>query len=388
VPPGASDEPARGARGAGEDLPPEVAAELDRYDFALPEARIAQHPPAERDAARLLVVARGGGVLAHAGVRDLPAWLREGDLLVVNTTRVVAARLRGRKASGGAAEALLLGPDDAAAGTWRALLRHGGRQRAGLKLRFGPEPGALDAEVVERLGDGEVRLAFAPGADPHAVGEPPLPPYIRRDAPEREDVARYQTVFAREPGAVAAPTAGLHLSPSLLAAIEARGVERAEVVLHVGAGTFRPVGARELRAGELHAERYRLPEATAQAIARTRARGGRVVAVGTTSTRVLETCAREGGEVAGGEGETHLFLRPGAPFRVVDALLTNFHLPRSSLLMLVAAFCEAAAPGGRERVLAAYAEAIERGYRFFSYGDAMLLVPEGAAPLVPDGARP
>jgi len=369
VSPGASDRPSEG--------PSATAAELERYAFELPEAQIAQHPPAERDAARMLVLARRGGVLAHAGVRDLPAWLREGDLLVVNTTRVVPARLRGRKASGGGVEALLLGHDETSSGAWRALLRHGGSRRAGLKLRFGPEPHALDAEVTEVLPDGEVRLVFAPGADPYAVGEPPLPPYIRRDRPEARDVERYQTVFAREPGAVAAPTAGLHLSPALLTALEARGVERAELVLHVGVGTFRPIGARELRTGELHAERYRLPEATAAAIARTRAHGGRVVAVGTTSTRVLESCARADGTVAAGEGQTRLFLRPGAPFRAVDALLTNFHLPRSSLLMLVAAFCEAAAGGGRERVLAAYGEAVARGYRFFSYGDAMLVWPGG-----------
>ncbi|MBW2313424.1 MAG: tRNA preQ1(34) S-adenosylmethionine ribosyltransferase-isomerase QueA [Deltaproteobacteria bacterium] len=356
-----------------DDLSPAAAAELAGYDFELPAEQVAQHPPAERDGARMMVMARGAGEPVHARVVDLPQSLREGDLLVVNTTRVVPARLRGRKASGGAAEALLLGPDDATAGTWRALVRHGGRQRVGVKLRFGVEPDALDAEVVALLGDGEVRLAFASAADPYSVGEPPLPPYIQRDAPDPADVERYQTVFAREPGAVAAPTAGLHLSPSVLTALEARGVERAEVVLHVGAGTFRPVSERDLEAGQLHAERYELPEATARAIERTRTRGGRVFAVGTTTTRVLETCATEGGNVAGGGGETRLFLRPGARFRVVDGLLTNFHLPRSSLVMLVAAFCGA---NGRERVLAAYAEAVAQGYRFFSYGDAMLIRPD------------
>jgi S-adenosylmethionine:tRNA ribosyltransferase-isomerase len=196
----------------------------------------------------------------------------------------------------------------------------------------------------------------------------PLPPYIRRDAPRAEDAQRYQTVFAREPGSVAAPTAGLHLSEALLAALAARGIERAEVVLHVDRGTFAPLGEAALRARRLHAERFVLPDATARAIRATRERGGRVVAVGTTTARVLESCADASGDVAPRAGETELFLAPGDRFRAVDALLTNFHLPRSSLLLLVAAFA------GREAVLAAYAEAIERGYRFYSYGDAMLIL--------------
>jgi S-adenosylmethionine:tRNA ribosyltransferase-isomerase len=272
-------------------------------------------------------------------------------------------------ASGGAAEVLLLEPEPGASGVYRALVRCGGRLRAGLKLRLGAEPAALDAEIVALAEDGEVRLALPAGSDPYALGEPPLPPYIRRGVAEPADAERYQTVFAREPGAVAAPTAGLHLTPALLAALERRGVERAELVLHVGAGTFRPLGPRELREGRLHAERYALPPATAAAVDRTRARGGRVVAVGTTVARVLETCAREDGGVTPGEGRTRLFLRPGARFRVVDAMLTNFHLPRSSLLLLVAAFC------GREAILAAYGRAVREGYRFFSYGDAMLVLP-------------
>jgi len=347
------------------------AEELEGYDFALPAERIAQQPPAERDGARLLVLARNGGVLAHAGVRDLPGWLRPGDLLIVNATRVLPARLRGHKATGGAAETLLLAAEAGEPGAYRALVRCAGRLRPGLAFRFGE---GLDAEIGALLEDGEVRLCFAPDADPYAHGEMPLPPYIERPAREPRDEERYQTVFAREPGAVAAPTAGLHLSPALLAALDARGVERAELVLHVGAGTFRPIGERELREGRLHPERYSLPAATVAAIARTRARGGRVVAVGTTVTRVLESCARDDGTLTPGVGETRLFLRPGAAFRVVDALLTNFHLPRSSLLMLVAAFC------GRERTLAAYATAVSEGYRFFSYGDAMLIVPDAEKP--------
>ncbi len=210
-------------------------------------------------------------------------------------------------------------------------------------------------------------LAFAPEASPYAVGEMPLPPYVRRRARDPADDERYQTVFGHAPGAVAAPTAGLHLSPRLLAELARGGVERAEVILHVGLGTFRPLRERDLVDHRLHAERFELPQATAEAIAKTRARGGRVVAVGTTTTRVLEARATDDRGVRAGSGSTDLFLAPGDRFRAIDALLTNFHLPRSSLLLLVAAF------GGRENVLAAYAEAVREGYRFYSYGDAMLI---------------
>jgi len=360
-----------------------MAAELDLsdFDYALPPERIAQEPAPERDDARLLALDRSTGATTHHRVRDLPALMRPGDLLVLNATRVLPARLRGRKSSGGAAEALLLGgpgapagevgegaePGEQSAASYPALLRCTGRTRPGTKLVLG----GLDAEVVAVREAGEVALAFAPGADPYAAGEPPLPPYIRRDAPRPEDVERYQTVFAREPGSVAAPTAGLHLTRRLLEALRRRGVETAEVVLHVGPGTFRPLRTGDLARGELHAEAFRLPEATAEAVECTRAREGRVVAVGTTVCRVLEGRARPGGRVAPGAGETRLFLRPEPgcdaprPFGVVDALLTNFHLPRSSLLLLVAAFA------GRRRVLDAYAEALAAGYRFYSYGDAM-----------------
>jgi len=345
---------------------PDAPLDLDAYDYALPPGCIAQEPPAERDGARLLVLDRASGARRHARVRDLPDLLDPGDLLVVNTTRVLPARLRGRKGTGGGAEALVLG-EGAAPGRYRALVRARGRLRPGLKLHFGKDGKGIDAEVVSVAEDGVVELALEGDASPYAVGETPLPPYIRRDAPRAADAERYQTVFAREPGSVAAPTAGLHLSEALLAALGRRGVERAEVVLHVGAGTFRPVGAAELRARRLHAERFVLPAATAAAVARARERGSRVVAVGTTSARVLESCVDEDGRVAARAGETQLFLAPGSRFRAVDALLTNFHLPRSSLLLLVAAFA------GREAVLDAYAEAVRRGYRFYSYGDAMLV---------------
>ena len=342
------------------------AIDLDAYDFALPPEQIAQEPLPERDGARLLHLDRATGARAHYAIRDLPARLAPGDLLVVNATRVLPARLRGERSTGGAAEALVLGPGSAP-NRYRALVRTRGRQRTGMKFRFVGNGEALDAELVSLAGDGEVELAFAEGASPYAAGETPLPPYIRRSAARGEDQERYQTVFARESGSVAAPTAGLHLSHALLAALAARGILREEVVLHVGRGTFAPLGEDALRARRLHAERYALPEATADAIRAARARGSRVVAVGTTTARVLESSADDRGNVVPGAGTTELFLAPGDRFRAIDALLTNFHLPRSSLLLLVAAFA------GRAPVLAAYAEAIERGYRFYSYGDAMLV---------------
>ena len=392
-------------------------SELDAFDYELPRECIAQEPAKRRDEARLLVMSRSregdsASQLDHRRVSDLPGLLREGDLVVMNATRVLPARLRGQKPTGGSVEALILGEDRAGSGRFRALVRVSGRLRVGQKFAFSapahgeaPDPGTpaahagltLEAELVERAERGEVVLQFDREVSPYSVGSAPLPPYIRRrgetvqsagatvDGPDepgepgefdetarerREfDLERYQTIFARVPGAVAAPTAGLHFTPELLRALGDAGVRTAEVVLHVGAGTFRPLSAADLAAGRLHAEPYCVPAETAEAIADTRARGGRVVAIGTTTTRVLEACAQGDGRagVRAGSGETRLFLRPPAPFRVVDALLTNFHLPRSSLLLLVAAFA------GREAVLNAYRTAIARGYRFYSYGDAMLI---------------
>ncbi|MCP4243675.1 MAG: tRNA preQ1(34) S-adenosylmethionine ribosyltransferase-isomerase QueA [bacterium] len=340
-----------------------MTVDLDRYDYALPPEQIAQHPLPERDGARLLVLERARDALHHAMIRDLPAWLAPGDLPVRNTTRVLPARLRGRKASGGAAEALLLGPG-CAPDRYLALVRAGGRLRTGLKLCFA----AGHAEITAIDEDGAVELAFEPGVDPYAQGETPVPPYIRRNVPDADDALRYQTVFARVPGAVAAPTAGLHLTGALLDQLTAGGVEIADVVLHVGPGSFRPLRERDLRRGRLHAEPFALPAVTADRIAETRGNGGRVVALGTTTARVLESCVAADGRVTPGLGQTDLFLRPGSRFQVVDALLTNFHLPRSSLLLLVSAFA------GRDSVLAAYAEAVRAGYRFYSYGDAMLVL--------------
>ncbi len=342
---------------------------IDEFDYPLPPELIAQQPLPERDASRLLVLDRRTGALQHCTFRDLPELLTPGDLLVVNRSRVLPARLLGRRAGGGQAEVLLVrqleGP------RWEALLRPGRRLRPGARVRLAEGfealvlPGPASAQGC-RL----VELQASAGDWRAAVerhGHVPLPPYVRRpDTPA--DRERYQAVYAREEGSVAAPTAGLHFTPELLERLARRGLGRAEIVLHVGPGTFRPVEVEDVRAHRVDPERFEIPAATAQALARARATGRRVVAVGTTTTRALESAASEEGLVAAGPGETELVIIPGRPFRVVDGLVTNFHLPRSSLLLLVAAFA------GRERLLSAYAEAVRQRYRFFSYGDAMLVL--------------
>jgi len=338
------------------------------FYYDLPPSSIAQEAVEPRDQARLMRLPRPEGPPTDHVFRDLPRLLRPGDLLVVNRSRVFPARLLGRREGGGGAEVFLL--RDLGGDRWQALVRPGRRLRPGAHVTVDPgltvvvETAAVGPEgrriVQLRADTGSVEAAL------ERAGHVPLPPYIRR--PDRpEDRARYQTVFAREKGSVAAPTAGLHFTPALLEALSAAGIRIAEVVLHVGPGTFRPVTAEEVEDHHLEAEPYVVPEETANAIAATRAAGGRVVAVGTTVVRTLEAAARDDGFVPAGAGETALVVRPGFTFRVVDALVTNFHLPRSSLLLLVAAFA------GRERVLGAYAEAVRRGYRFYSYGDAMLL---------------
>ena len=348
------------------------------YDFELPDACVAQRPLAARDAARLLVLDRAAGTTQHRRFADLPEHLRAGDLLVLNETRVLAARLRARRAGGGAAELLLVRP--LPDGRWLALARPGARLKPGAEVTVVDAEGrpAAAAVVEERAGEG-LRAVRFPGGDVPALlaraGEMPLPPYIRRPAgaADRED---YQTVFARVPGAVAAPTAGLHFTSELLARLAAQGVETARLVLHVGPGTFRPVQVEDPAAHRLEAEWASVPAATAAAVRRARQAGRRVVAVGTTATRALEAAARAAGPAgatgpepdAAFEGWVDLFIHPPFEFRAVDALVTNFHLPRSSLLLLVAAFA------GRERVLAAYREAVAAGYRFYSYGDAMLIL--------------
>ncbi len=339
---------------------------LEDYDYPLPEHCIAQQPVTPRDASRLLVLDRSGTLSRHLGFRDLPDLLDPDDLLVLNDTRVFPARLRGRKATGGALEFLLTRP--LGEGRWEALCNGTRELRPGAAIEF---PGA-SARVEGRCGEGVV-LSFATEAVVEDLlersGEVPLPPYIHRDRAEvcREDRDRYQTVYARRRGAVAAPTAGLHFTEDLLARLEARGIRRATVTLHVGPGTFLPVRVDDPREHRVAPERFMLPGETLEAIDATRRRGGRVVAVGTTVCRVLEHGALRG--LAGAaEGECDLTILPGHRFLRVDALITNFHLPRSTLLLLVAAFA------GRERILEAYRDAIDRGYRFYSYGDAMLIL--------------
>ena len=354
------------------------------FDFALPPAQIAQHPATPRDAARLYVLPRSGAPAAHAHVRDLPGLLPEGALLVVNDTRVIPARLRARKPTGGKVELLLIERRDEEqpfdtpwTETWTCLGGASKPLRPGTTLALdGPDTGdAPEAEILAVRG-AEVDVRFrgrtAGGllAVAERLGEIPLPPYITRVAPEADDRDRYQTVYARSPGAAAAPTAGLHFTPALLDALAARGIERAALTLHVGLGTFAPLRSDDVSdLDTLHAERYELSAATCDAIARARAAGRPVVAVGTTTVRALESAAAASrdGALQPGPAVTRLFIKPGFRFRVVDGMMTNFHLPRSTLLMLVAAFA------GQERVLAAYADAVARGYRFFSYGDAMLI---------------
>jgi len=333
------------------------------FDYELPADRIAQFA-APRGESRLLIV-DAEGPARHRRIGDLPALLRPGDLLVVNDTRVLPARLFARRAPGGGeVEILLVEKLDET--SWDCLARPGRKARVGTRLVFSDE---LAAEVVGKREDGRHQLHFSAPVELHLdrLGHVPLPPYVARpDLPE--DLERYQTLFARQPGAIAAPTAGLHFSAELLAALAARGVERTAITLHVGIGTFKPVTAELVHEHRMERERYAVPDAAARAIARARREGRRIVAVGTTVVRTLESVARRhGGEVVAGEGATDLFVTPGFRFAVVELLLTNFHLPRSTLLMLVAAFA------GRERVLAAYREAIAEGYRFYSYGDAMLL---------------
>jgi S-adenosylmethionine:tRNA ribosyltransferase-isomerase len=340
----------------------------DDFDFDLPPDAIAQQPLPERDASRLLVLDRRTGAVRHQIFRDLPELLSPGDLLIVNRSRVFPARLLGRRKGGGAAEVLLV--ESLGDGAWEALVRPGRRLRPGEVVAIdGGLTVRIESEATGAEGRRRVRL-LAPGSDADStlerLGHVPLPPYIRR--PDRpEDRERYQTVYAQERGSVAAPTAGLHFTEALLARLASRGIERAEIVLHVGPGTFRPVTADNVENHRVEAEPYVFPVETAEAIRRAQSRGGRVVAVGTTVVRTLEAAAVSG-EPAAGDGRTDLVIVPGHPFHAVDALVTNFHLPRSSLLLLVCAFA------GRENALAAYAEAIRSGYRFYSYGDAMLIV--------------
>ncbi|MCR6629752.1 MAG: tRNA preQ1(34) S-adenosylmethionine ribosyltransferase-isomerase QueA [Magnetospirillum sp.] len=337
---------------------------VDLFDFDLPRELIAERPVSPRDAARLLRVA--GDALADHVVRDLPGLLRPGDVLVSNDTRVIPARLFGKRGEAGIEVTL---HERVALDGWKAFARPAKKLRPGDRVRFAEDFSAIVAEKGEA---GEVTLRFDRSGDAlmlalEEYGRLPLPPYIRKGEADEADRADYQTVFAREKGAVAAPTAGLHFTPALLAALDARGVRRLTVTLHVGAGTFLPVKVEDTRDHRMHAERGVVSREVADAVNAARAAGGRVVAVGTTSLRLLESAAGEDGVLRPFDGATDIFITPGYRFRLVDVLMTNFHLPRSTLFMLVSAFA------GLERMKAAYAHAKAGGYRFYSYGDACLL---------------
>ncbi|MGH7718330.1 MAG: tRNA preQ1(34) S-adenosylmethionine ribosyltransferase-isomerase QueA [Gemmatimonadaceae bacterium] len=337
------------------------------YDFPLPRELIAQHPLEKRDESRLMVLDRATGRITHGVFRDIADLIPSGDALVLNTTRVFRARLLGTRRSGAPAEILLLRRLDA--DRFEAMVSPGGKVRPGRVVHIAP---GFDVEVLSiterrtrivrlRVGQKEVDAAV------ETHGHVPLPPYIARDD-TAADAARYQTVYAREPGSAAAPTAGLHFTPALLDRLAARGVRRVDVLLHVGAGTFKPVEVEDPALHVMHEESYAITEQSAAALREARARGGKVWAVGTTAARTLESAAAPEGEIAAGAADTRLFIRPPYRFRAVDKLITNFHLPRSTLIMLVAAFA------GYELTMQAYREAVERGYRFFSYGDAMVIL--------------
>jgi S-adenosylmethionine:tRNA ribosyltransferase-isomerase len=366
---------------------------LDDFDYHLPPELVAQYPLARRDASRLLVVHRDSGVIKHAAFKDLGDWLDADDLLVLNDTRVFPARLKGRKASGGKVELLLHHLPAAGGGreeenggraedlpspgpplksplaTTRARATYRGRLKVGQTLQFGE---SLQAEVLALVSPGvaELRLHSWDGDLKEAIwglGEVPLPPYIRRP-PRDLDEERYQTVYAARPGAVAAPTAGLHFTAAVLRDLARRGIESASVTLHVGPGTFLPVRHSDYTRHRMHPEAFELSQATARRLNAARSRGQRLTAVGTTSVRVLEHCAVEPGGFEPRQGWCDLFIYPGYRFQAVDRLLTNFHLPRSTLLLLVSAFA------GRDLILKAYAEAVQERYRFYSYGDGMLIL--------------
>ena len=344
---------------------------LTEFDYELPDSLIAAFPSREREGSRLLVIRRRTEEIIHSVFSDLGNFLDAGDLLVLNDTKVFPARLMGSKDSGGKVEVLLLERfADEGRSLWLALVDGAKKPRVGSMLYFASN---MSAEVIGDIGHGRFGLEFHHDGDFNAqldmLGQPPLPPYVRRQREtETLDRERYQTVYAAHPGAIAAPTAGFHFTPELFAKLSAKGIERAMLTLHVGAGTFQPVRHHEIENHRMEGERYSLNAATAAKINATKAAGRRVVAVGSTSTRTLEWIARQKGKVVADEGIARLYLRPGDSFHVLDALITNFHLPGSTPLILLAAFA------GLELVRRAYQEAIERRYRFYSYGDAMLIL--------------
>jgi S-adenosylmethionine:tRNA ribosyltransferase-isomerase len=351
------------------------------FNFALPPELIAQHPAPKRDESRLLVLNRASGRVEHRKFRDILEFLRADDVLVLNNSRVIPARLRGTNArTGGKFEILLL--EENAVNDWWAMIRPGKNARIGTQIVFrngNSGPANVSATVAEVNGEGHRRLQFSGamdiGHELDSLGEIPLPPYIRRHGELSEDRERYQTVFAKPAGSVAAPTAGLHFTPELLEQIRSHGVKICFVTLHVGLGTFLPVKSKNLSEHKMHEERFELGEETIHAINKAKKSGNRVIAVGTTTVRVLESIAAQNtGNLNVYAGKTNIFIYPPFQFQIVDLLLTNFHLPCSTLLMLVSAFAAPGETSGREMILSAYAEAIRERYRFFSYGDAMLIL--------------
>lgn len=343
--------------------------QVNDFDYNLPPELIAQYPAAQRDAARMMVLNRRSGETAHANFKNIINHLEEGDLLVFNETRVLPARLFGKRVTtGGKLEALLLNEKEP--GSWDALVRPGRHARQGEEVIFGD---ALRAVIGERIASGGRVVKFLTRDQQEfweqvfKIGEVPLPPYIKRHA-EEMDKERYQTVYARSLGSAAAPTAGLHFTEEILEQLKRKRVQFAFVVLHVGLGTFRPVHAQKVEEHQMHAEFWRLDQANADLINKAKREGRRIIAVGTTSVRLLESVAEDDGTVKAGEGWTNIFIYPGYHFRVIDGLVTNFHLPCSTLLMLVCAFA------GYNNVMSAYRKAVEKEYRFFSYGDAMLIL--------------
>jgi len=347
---------------------------ISDFDYELPEELIAQHPVVPRDASRLLVLHRGTGEIEHRRFRDLPEYLRAGDLLVLNDTRVIPARLLGRKAeTGGAAELLLL--QTTGSDIWEAMARPGRRLHPGNVIVFGDDEFQAEILNVTPGGGRIVRLAPGPRAGGrgvhellHELGELPLPPYVTQGPPPVERDGAYQTIYARWEGSSAAPTAGLHFTEDIFARLEEIGVRRAFVTLHVGMGTFKPVQVENVEEHEIHEEFFTISAAAAAQINAVKAAGGRIVSVGTTSTRTLESAADENGIISPLTAATRLFIIPGYRFKVVDVQLTNFHMPRSTLLLLISAFT------GRENILRAYREAVAERYRFLSFGDAMLII--------------
>lgn len=338
------------------------------FDYHLPPELIARHPTGERDASRLMLLNRRTGHVSEDRFGNIPAYLAPGDLLVMNDTRVIPARIFGLRESGGKAEIFLLRRCGGEPECWTCLLRASKKFRPGQSISLAAN---MTAIIGARLNDDSWQVEFS-GAEPFETwlereGHIPLPPYLQRDDDE-QDRERYQTVYARTPGAVAAPTAGLHFTRELLTKLEGNGVQTARLTLHTGLGTFLPVRVERVQDHRIHTEQYSLPMATVDAVRAAKARGNRVVAVGTTTARTLEYAAADDGNVRAGDGEADIFIYPGYRFKVVDALVTNFHLPESTLLMLVSAFA------GREHILEAYREAVRSGFRFYSYGDAMLIV--------------